>query len=175
MAIIRVGSLNLPDDNLTGYTLKMSDIDSANTGRSENGRMIRERVRQNVYSLEATYEMLTDAQVAQLVTATNPASLSVTIDDGGSAVTKTMYRSGDLDKTMRARGFWDVTVSLIEYSEGHVSGIRRLPRGNGAKRQGDEADGGLDPSQRHGAPARRWPVPLRLGLGGIRCRPGRGP
>jgi hypothetical protein len=115
MAIIKVGSLNLPDDNLTSYDLKRSDIDSANTGRSEDGMMIRDRVRQNVHSLEATYEMLTSAQVAQLFIATDAAQITVVINDNGTAVTKTMMRSGDILKTMRCVGYWDVTLELIEY------------------------------------------------------------
>ncbi|MDR1015725.1 MAG: hypothetical protein LBL86_12235 [Coriobacteriales bacterium] len=115
MAVIKVGGLSLPDGNLTSYDLKRSDIDSAATGRSEDGRMIRDRVRQNVCSLEATYEMLTDAQVAQLFSATDAAQLTVVIDDGGGAVTKTMMRSGDIQKTMRCAGYWDVALSLVEY------------------------------------------------------------
>jgi hypothetical protein len=115
MAIIKIGAWEAPDDKLTGYTLKMSDIDSANTGRSEGGYMIRERVRMNVYSLEATYEMLTDAQVTQMINATNGTIFGVYINDNGTSTYRNMYRSGDIDKTMRTRGYWDVTLNLIEY------------------------------------------------------------
>lgn len=115
MAIISIGGVDLPDGKLTGLQIKNSDMDSSNTGRSESGYMTRDRIRENVASLVATFEMLTDSELNLIRTATNPASLSVTYLDAGISRTKTMMRSGDLDYSSRAVIYWDCELNLIEY------------------------------------------------------------
>ncbi len=115
MALITIGNVALPEP--TSYAVSFSDIDSSDTGRTENGVMYRDRIRQGVAKIQASWEMLTQTECDIILNAVTPDSFTVTYF-GGSA-TATMY-AGDRSLTLRCiDGYgaarWDFSVNLIEF------------------------------------------------------------
>lgn len=103
------------------YAVSLQDLDSADSGRSETGMMYRNRVRSNVYKIQATWR-LTRVDLAKIIAAITPASFSVKFFDPNTLTTptKTMY-AGDRSSTMvinngdPSETWWDFSVNLIEY------------------------------------------------------------
>lgn len=105
----------------TSLGIKYADIDSPNSGRSDNGYLNRERLRANVTTLSLEWEFLTSAEVAKIVNAISPVSIQVQFSaTGGLSRAKTMY-SGDKNWSMvyfggddSSKSRWNLSVNLIE-------------------------------------------------------------
>lgn len=103
------------------YSIDRSDLDSENTSRSLSGIMNRDRVRQGVYKIKATW-LVTTPDLIKLTQALTPASIQVCFFDGttGKYVTCKMY-AGDrssslaLQKENYKEMWWEFTCDLIEY------------------------------------------------------------
>ena len=117
MELIRIGGVKLPSP--TKYDLKLSDIDAASSGRGETGYMTRDRVRQNVASIDVGWTMITTEELNTIKSTIENAEFSVTFFVGGSVG----YASANMyvgDRTIKLKTLandeehWDVSFSLIE-------------------------------------------------------------
>lgn len=120
MAIIRIGGTDMPAP--TKYSVALQDIDSANTGRTETGLLVRDRVRGGVYKIGVTW-LVEHTQLKTITDAISSDKFQVTFYDPTSNSNKTcdMYcgdRNGEL-KHYKAdnpsKSLWEITTSLIEY------------------------------------------------------------
>lgn len=115
MAILSIDGVPMPDP--TSYDVTMANLQSSNSGRNDEGVMIIETIRTDVASINIGWEMLTNSELATIMTAIAPDELTVTYFYGANK-TATMY-VGDRKVTMRTATNndhrWDVSFSLIEY------------------------------------------------------------
>jgi hypothetical protein len=120
MAIISIGGTNMPSPSK--YSVIMQDIDSENTGRTETGLLIRDRVRAGVYKIQVSWQV-EHSQIKTITDAITSDKFQVTFFDPTSNTNKTcdMYcgdRSGELIRYMAdnpSKSLWEITTSLIEY------------------------------------------------------------
>lgn len=103
------------------YSIDRSDLDSENTTRSLSGIMNRDRVREGVYKIKATW-LVTTTDLIKLTQALTPASMQVRFFDGttGTYITTKMY-AGDRSSTLTLQNknykdmWWEFSCDLIEY------------------------------------------------------------
>ena len=89
MEILTINGTALPAPN--SYRVQLSDLDSEDTARTEDGLLVRQRVRAGVAKLSVSWAALSTAQ---------------------------MYagdRTADLKAARSGQGVWEVTMNLIEY------------------------------------------------------------
>ena len=99
------------------YKVQLSDLDSSGTGRTEDGILVRERVRGGVAKISVSWAALSTADCARVLNATAPDSMQVAYFFGGTRTAK-MYagdRTADLKAAREGRAVWEVAVNLIEY------------------------------------------------------------
>ena len=92
------------------------DMDSAKSGRAENGYMHRDRIRSGMFSMQPSWVHLTAAQAEALENALAPAAFHVQFRLAGKTRTKRMY-AGDRQwepDFHEGEEFWNLTVQLIE-------------------------------------------------------------
>lgn len=119
MEYLRIDGVLMPTPKT--YSIDRSDLDSENTTRSLSGVMNRDRVRQGVYKIKATW-LITTADLIKLTQALSPASMQVKFFDGttGMYVTTKMY-AGDRSSTLALQKknyndiWWEFSCDLIEY------------------------------------------------------------
>ena len=102
MDILVIDGVAMPTPN--EYKVQLSDLDSSGTGRTEDGILVRERVRGGVAKIS-------------VLNATAPDSMQVAYFFGGTRTAK-MYagdRTADLKAAREGRAVWEVAVNLIEY------------------------------------------------------------
>ena len=75
MEILTIDGTALPAPG--AYKVQLSDLDSSGTGRTEDGVLVRERVRGGVAKISVSWEALTTAQCAAVLNATAPDSMQV--------------------------------------------------------------------------------------------------
>ena len=68
MEILTVNGTALPAPN--SYRVQLSDLDSEDTARTEDGLLVRQRVRAGVAKLSVSWAALSTEQCAQVLTAT---------------------------------------------------------------------------------------------------------
>jgi hypothetical protein len=120
VAIITIGSTDMPEPATYGVTLQ--DIDSSNTGRTETGLLIRDRIRAGVYKIQVSWQV-EHSQIKIITDALAPDKFQVTFFDPTTNTNKTcdMYcgdRSGELKRYRpddTSKSLWELSVSLIEY------------------------------------------------------------
>lgn len=103
------------------YNVSLQDLDSEDSGRSETGKMYRNRIRAGVYKIQATWRV-NRTDLKMIVDAISEASFSVRFFDPNTASTKTctMY-AGDRSSAMVLNNdtasdtLWDFSVNFIEY------------------------------------------------------------
>jgi len=113
--ILKVNNTLLPPP--MAYSVEYNDLDSNDTGRSENGMLHRVRVRSGIAKIKVGWEQLTTDQVNTILTAVEPASLTV-IYYFGSAKTATMYagdKSLQLLRVNNNKAKWNLSFDLIEF------------------------------------------------------------
>lgn len=114
-ALVSIDSVDLPAPSR--YSLPRFDIESEDSKRNEEGYVQRDRIRQGVYRLGLEWDSLTDAEVAIIQSAVEPASLSVTFAAPGGDQTKTMYADSISVDAVAYRSVavrWKVKIELIE-------------------------------------------------------------
>lgn len=115
MEILTVDGVALPAPN--EYKVVLSDLDSAGTGRTEDGVLVRERVRGGVAKITASWSALSTEDCARVLNATAADRLEVAYFFGETR-TASMYagdRTADLVAARPGRAVWSVALSLIEY------------------------------------------------------------
>ena len=107
----------------TKYNVILSDLDSSDTTRNENGELVRNRVRQGVTKIELSY-LVEGWQSKVMMDCITPTQVSVKFYDPRQDTQReaSMYVG---DRTCNMRRFlpndsisdimWEVTFNLIEY------------------------------------------------------------
>ena len=75
MDILVIDGVALPTPN--EYKVQLSDLDSSGTGRTEDGILVRERVRGGVAKISVSWAALSTADCARVLNATAPDSMQV--------------------------------------------------------------------------------------------------
>ena len=99
------------------YSVEYNDLDSDETGRSEDGKLHRKRVRSNVAKIQVSWEQLTQDKADLILNAIDPASFSVSYYFG-TLKTATMYAGNRKCKLLRInynQPKWDISFDLIEF------------------------------------------------------------
>lgn len=114
MTLLKVDGVELKSP--TTYDLKMADIDSANSGRSESGFMTREVVRRKVTTINVEFANITTREHQAIVLAVNKDFVSVDFYNGTSTLQQaTMYTSElDLKLISASSDLWTVSFQLTE-------------------------------------------------------------
>lgn len=115
MEILNIDGTPLPVP--ASYKVQLSDLDSSGTGRTEDGVLVRERVRGGVAKISVAWAALTTQECAAVLNATAPDSMQVRYFFGESRTAR-MYagdRTADLKAAREGQAVWDVAVSLIEF------------------------------------------------------------
>jgi len=113
--ILNIDGTALPAPS--AYKVQLSDLDSSGTGRTEDGVLVRERVRGGVAKISAGWAALSTADCAKVLNATAPDSMTVQYFFGGVRTAK-MYagdRTADLKAARDGQAVWEVAVNLIEF------------------------------------------------------------
>lgn len=114
MALLKINGTELPAP--TTYSVQYSDIDSSDTGRAENGVMLRNRIRAGVVKISVSWSKLTQTETDLVLDAVRGVSCSVEYYGGSTA--KEMY-AGDRSLQLVCLGKdgarFDVSYNLIEF------------------------------------------------------------
>ena len=115
MNILTIDGTPLPAPH--EYKVTLSDLDSADTGRTEDGVLIRERVRGGIAKISASWQALSTEDCAAILNATAPDRFEVTYFFG-SDKTAMMYagaRTANLRAAREGCAVWEVSVDLVEF------------------------------------------------------------
>ena len=105
MEILNIDGTALPAPS--AYKVQLSDLDSNGTGRTEDGVLVRERVRGGVAKISAGWAALSTADCAKVLNATAPDSMTVQYFFGGVRTAK-MY-AGDRTADLKAARDGEIT------------------------------------------------------------------
>lgn len=110
--------------NPSTYSVVMADVD-LDDKRSTSAYLNRNRVRQNVYTVNCSWDRLDDVQVARLLGACQAAKFSLKFRDplntSSRYTTKNeMYADANKEATLVStedddKDFWSISLSFIEY------------------------------------------------------------
>ncbi len=117
MAMIEIGAYTCPDP--VEYGFELNDLDSENTGRSEDGYMTRERIRHGVAKISVKWTMLTTTEANAILEAVAPVSFTVIWQWANQYRRQsTMYCAG---QTVNCKAIpstndyrWEISLNLIE-------------------------------------------------------------
>lgn len=101
----------------TEYKVQYSDLDSSDTGRTEDGQLLRSRVRAGIAKISLKWELISTADCEKILTATGPDSMQVDYFFG-TTHTAQMYagdRTAQLHAAREGSAVWTVEMNLIEY------------------------------------------------------------
>ena len=119
MEIITIDGVVLPAP--TSLSVSMSDLDSPDTTRNEQGVLQRDRVREGVYKIELEFNVKKGNEIQLIESAIKNAKLNVTFPDTTGRITKEMY-VGDRSKNVVLYNGgvsdeirWDLRFNLVEY------------------------------------------------------------
>ena len=115
MDILKIDGTALPAPH--EYQVTLSDLDSEGTGRTEDGVLVRERVRGGVAKISLQWSALSTPECARVLNATAPDSLQVGYFFGQMRTAK-MYagdRTAELKAAREGQGVWAVEMNLIEF------------------------------------------------------------
>ena len=115
MDILTIGGVAMPTPN--EYKVQLSDLDSSDTGRTEDGVMMRNRVREGIAKISASWAALSTADCAKILTAVKPDSFEVGYFFGETRTAK-MYagdRTANLKAAREGQAVWEVELNLIEF------------------------------------------------------------
>lgn len=113
-SLLTVDGVELPAP--TEYSVSYSDIDSSDTGRSETGVLLRNRVRSGIAKISVSWKMLSQAETDRVLDAV--AASSMTVQYNGGTKTAKMYAG---DKTLQLAFLdndgarYDLSFNLIEF------------------------------------------------------------
>lgn len=117
---VKIGDKKFKADK---YSVTTSDLDGPNTKRTESGRLIRDRIRADVYKVDLGFDRITTDKLEELLQAISPVAFEVEFYDPTSPTkyrAKTMYASAEKKREIVKRlsedeTYWSFSVSLIEY------------------------------------------------------------
>jgi len=115
MDILLIDGVALPAPN--EYKVQLSDLDSSDTGRTEDGVMLRNRVREGIAKISASWAALSTADCEKILNAVTPDSFEVAYFFGSMRTAK-MYagdRTANLKAAREGQAVWEVAVDLIEF------------------------------------------------------------
>ena len=115
MDILTIDGVALPTPN--EYKVQFSDLDSSDTGRTEDGTMMRNRVREGIAKISVSWAALSTADCAKILNAVKPESFTAAYFFG-SMRTARMYagdREAELVAARPGQGVWEVSLNLIEF------------------------------------------------------------
>lgn len=113
--ILSIDGVQLPAPMV--YEVEFNDLDSDDTGRSEDGLLRRKRIRHAVAKIKVGWEQLTQDKADLILNAIEPASFTV-VYYFGSQKTATMYAGNQQCKLLRinqGQSKWDIAFDLIEF------------------------------------------------------------
>ena len=119
ITLLTVGSTPLPNPQVGGYNVSLSD--GENSGRSESFEMARERIRADMYTIACNW-IVTGAELAVITTAIAPATFDMTFYDPLTGTTKTgTFYAGNprtssllkLEDTAE-KSMWQLSFNFIE-------------------------------------------------------------
>lgn len=113
--IISIDGVELPAPMT--YSVDYNDLDSDDSGRSEDGTLHRVRVRAGVAKIKASWKQISQEKADLILGAIAPDSFSVTYYFGAQK-TATMYagaQSCDLVRVNNGEAKWNVSFDLIEF------------------------------------------------------------
>ena len=113
--ILTINGVQLPPPMV--YEVEYNDLDSEDTGRSENGKLHRKRVRYNVAKIKVAWEQLTTENADIILNAIASDSFQVTYYFGIQK-TATMYAGNRSCKLLRInynQAKWNIGFDLIEF------------------------------------------------------------
>lgn len=99
------------------YSVEYNDLDSPDTGRTEDGMLHRVRVRHDVAKIKVAWKQLNTADADLILNAIAPSSFTV-IYYFGTPITATMYagnRSCELIRINNNKAKWNISFDLIEF------------------------------------------------------------
>lgn len=102
----------------TGISIQQNDLDSENTTRSVGtGKMHRERIRQGVYQCNYSWEQLTDAELATILSAIEPSSVHIVFWFGSYKSATGYCAAGAAEMTSDANGEprWSYSITFTEF------------------------------------------------------------
>lgn len=118
-AFLIINGVDMPTP--TTFKVTPADLDSASTIRNEAGYLQRDRIRQGMIKVDASWKMLKQVDSQKLLTAVIPAQVSISyIDPIVGRQSLNFYvgdRNCDLSRFMKVSGetYWDISFSLIQY------------------------------------------------------------
>jgi len=113
--VLTIGGVVLPPPMT--YSVEYNDLDSPDTGRTEDGMLHRVRVRHDVAKIKVGWEQLTTEKADLILNAIAPDSFTV-VYYFGTAKTATMYagnRSCELRRINYNKASWNISFDLIEF------------------------------------------------------------
>ena len=113
--VLTIGGVVLPPP--MKYTVEYNDLDSSDTGRTEDGLLHRTRIRHDVAKIKVSWEQLTTDKADLILTAIAPDSFTV-VYYFGTQKTATMYagnRSCELRRINCNQAKWNISFDLIEF------------------------------------------------------------
>lgn len=113
--IVSVNGVQLPTP--TTYSVNYQDVDSPDTGRTEDGRLHRVRVREGLAKIKLEWRQINTDKADLILNALTPASFSVTYYFGVQK-TATMYvsdRACELVRVSYDQAKWNISFSLVEF------------------------------------------------------------
>ena len=117
MTLLKIGKTILPAPQ--SYRVDSYDIDSSDTGRSEDGTMKRNRIATK-YKIQAAWTV-SQENLQTIISAVSPETFSVAFFDPttGAVKTKTMYagdRSSEMVVSQEVNGenWWKFSVNFVE-------------------------------------------------------------
>lgn len=108
----------MPEPQAGAYSVTLSDLDSENTNRGEDGVAFRERIRAGIYKLEYR-ALVTTSELEKIISAIKADKFTVEFYFGEN-VTAQMY-AGDKSISLVARDEtnsndrWEIAFNLVEY------------------------------------------------------------
>ena len=99
------------------YSVEYNDLDSSDTGRSEDGMLHRKRIREGVAKIKVSWKQLTFDKADLILNAVTPDSFEVKYYFG-TILTATMYagnRSCELIRINNGQSKWNISFDLIEF------------------------------------------------------------
>ena len=110
MEILNIDGTALPAPS--AYKVQLSDLDSSGTGRTEDGVLVRERVRGGVAKISVGWAALSTADCAKVLNATAPDSMTVQYFFGGVRTAK-MYAGDRIADLKAAEAFINLGASRL--------------------------------------------------------------
>lgn len=113
--VISINGVALPPP--MSYSVEYNDLDSSDTGRSEDGMLHRNRVRASIAKIKVGWEQLTTEQADFILNAISSESFTVNYYFGVQK-TATMYagsQSCELRHINYNKAKWNISFDLIEF------------------------------------------------------------